>query len=336
VGRKAIRAGNNACRNDVRQKQPAPEIIRPGDFRFGRGRVKIRLANAPVSWGIMEVETWSPLLAYSTFLEELKSAGYEGTELGPYGYLPTDPLALAAELRRRVLTLTAAFVPLRLKEPGVGLARVQAIGRLLQALGARYLVLSDALWPEREAVAGRVAQNGPRLTDSDWTAVAANVRAVSELTAGLGLRCVFHHHAGTYIETPGEVARLIELTGISLCLDTGHYVYGGGDPVEAVRAFGRRVEYLHFKDVDPVRLRAAHLAGLSFLDGVRAGVFCELGTGCVLFRELFSGLEKIGYDGWAVVEQDVDAAGTPARPVARTPLDSARASREYLRHLLGG
>lgn len=297
--------------------------------------MKIRLANAPVSWGIMEVAGWSPPLAYTTFLDELKSAGYEGTELGPYGYLPTDPPALAAELKGRSLALTSAFVPLRLKEPAAGIEQARRVASLLQALDARYLVLADALWPERETVAGRVAHSGVRLTNADWQTVAANVRAISDLAARFGLRCVFHHHAGSYIETPGEVARLLELTEVGLCLDTGHYAYAGGDPVEAVRGFGSRIEYLHFKDVDPVRLRAANLAGLSFLDGVRAGVFCELGTGCVLFRELVSALEKLGYDGWAVVEQDVDAAGARGRTGVRTPLESACASREYLRAALG-
>lgn len=106
-----------------------------------------------------------------------------------------------------------------------------------------------------------------------------------------------------------------------------------------VRQFGKRVEYLHFKDVDPVRLRAAREAKLSFLDGVRAGVFCELGKGCVRFPELLAELEKINYDGWAVVEQDVDASGASAankgESRAKTPLESARASRKYLRTTLG-
>ena len=293
--------------------------------------MRIRLANAPVSWGIMEVEGWSPPLAYTTFLDELKSAGYDGTELGPYGYLPTDPKTLGAELDRRSLALTSAFVPLRLKEPGLSMDEARTVGGLLRSLGARYLVLSDALWAEREAVAGRVEQNSVRLTDAEWKSVVQNIRAVSEAAAGLGLRCVFHHHAGTYIETPAEVARLLESTDLGLCLDTGHYAYGGGDPVEAVRAFGRRVEYLHFKDVDPVRLRAANEARLGFLDGVRAGVFCELGSGCVRFPELLRSLDASGYDGWAVVEQDVDAS----QAGGRGPYESARASREYLRNKLG-
>lgn len=291
--------------------------------------MRILAANAPVSWGIMEVEGWSPELPYTRFLDELKAAGYDGTELGPHGYLPTDAGELGEHLRRRSLSFISAFVPLRLKEAGASLEPVREVARLLCALGARHVVLADAMWPEREAAAGRVEENGVRLTGEEWGVVAENINAACDTAAGFGLRTVFHHHAGTYIETPGEVERLLEQSGIGLCLDTGHYVYGGGDPVEAVQSFGKRVEYLHFKDVRPGRLREAREKRLGFLDGVRAGVFCELGKGCVRFPELLAELAKIDYDGWAVVEQDVDPRGGGEK----TPLECARASREYLRTL---
>lgn len=279
----------------------------------------------------MEVEGWSPPFPYTTFLDELQGAGYSGTELGPYGYLPTDPAVLRAELDRRSLTLTSAFVPLRLKDTQLDLAPAREVAELLQALGARYLVLADALWPEREAVAGRVQETDLRFTARDWDAAAGNLRKASELAAGFGLRCVFHHHAGTYIETPEECARLLELTDLGLCLDTGHYAYGGGDPVQAVETLGRRIEYLHFKDVSAPHLEYVRRRQLDFLDAVRHGVFCPLGDGVVRFPALLDALRRIDYDGWAVVEQDVDATDTSASP----PADSARASREYLRSQLG-
>lgn len=293
--------------------------------------MKVLPANAPVSWGIMEVEGWSPPLDYTEFLDELRKAGYQGTELGPYGYMPPDAEELGGQLKRRSLALISAFVPLQLKDIEPDLEPVEAVGRLLSDLGAHHLVLADALWPEREAVAGRVPETSVRLTDREWEIVARNTRAACEVAGELGLRCVFHHHAGTYIETPEEVSRLLAMTDVGLCLDTGHYVYGGGDPVEAVKLFGKRVGYLHFKDVDPGRLKYARERRLGFLDGVRAGVFCELGKGCVRFQELLAELDRIGYDGWAVVEQDVDPSGNSARK----PFDSAVASREYLRTSLG-
>jgi len=292
--------------------------------------MRIRVANAPVSWGIMEVEGWSPPFPHSTFLDELQGAGYTGTELGPYGYLPTDPAALRKELEGRGLTLTSAFVPLDLKDAALDLAPAREVAALLEALGARYLVLADAMWPEREAVAGRAEQDGVRLTEREWQTAADNVRAACELAAGHGLRPVFHHHAGTYIETPDECERLLERTGVGLCLDTGHYVYGGGDPVKAVEALGQRVEYLHFKDINPARLAQVRERRMGFLDGVRHGVFCPLGDGAVRFPALLDALRRIDFDGWAVVEQDIDATD----PAAPPPAQSARASREYLRSRL--
>ena len=292
--------------------------------------MRIRAANAPVSWGIMEVEGWGPSMPYTSYLEELLDAGYEGTELGPYGFMPTEARELAPQLTDRSLSLISAFVPLHLKEPGLDLTPARQVGKLLSELGASHMVIADALWPEREAVAGRAPEGGVYLEDADWRQVVSNIGTVCDVAAELNLRCVFHHHAGTYIETPDEVKRLLESTPIGLCLDTGHYVYGGGDPVDAVRTFDERVEYLHFKDVDPERLGEARRSKLGFLDGVRAGVFCELGRGCVRFTDLLRELDRIDYDGWAVVEQDVDLANAKQRP-----LECAKASRSYLRSRLG-
>lgn len=292
--------------------------------------MKIKAANAPVSWGVMEVEGWGPQMPYTAFLDELVGAGYQGSELGPYGFMATDPRELGRELRQRQVALISAFVPLRLKDERADLSPVRQAGILLQAMGAAHIVLADAMWEEREAVAGRAAESGIALSEEDWRRVRANLTEATELARRYGLRSVFHHHAGTYIETPAEVERLLELTPVGLCLDTGHYVYGGGDPVEAVRRFGRRVEYLHFKDVDTAWLDEVRKEKLGFLDGVRAGVFCELGQGCVRFRDLLAELEKIDYDGWAVVEQDIDPRSSEQRP-----LECARASRRYLTEALG-
>ncbi len=300
-------------------------------------RLELHLANAPVSWGIMEVAGWSPPIAYSRVLDEIAAAGYTGTELGPYGYLPTDAARLKEELARRSLTLTSAFVPLKLKErEGLGEVLEQAwrVGGLLAACGARFLVLADDMWPEREAVAGRAAWAGPSLTPAEWRNVAANLRRVAAACRDLGLRCVFHHEAGTYLETPAEVERLlgeVPAEDLGLCLDTGHYVYGGGDPVEALRRFGTRVEYLHFKDVRAAVLEQARADGVGFLDGVRRGVFSELGAGAIDFAAVRDELAKMGYQGWAVVEQDVDLND----PACSPPLESAQASRRHLAQVFG-
>jgi inosose dehydratase len=239
--------------------------------------------------------------------------------------MPCDPATLRAELDSRGLTLVSAFVPLRLKDRTIDLEPLRQVARLLQPLGAPFVVLSDALWPEREAVAGRVAEYRVRLSEEDWSRVRDNVRRAHEEAARFGLRCVFHHHAGSYIETPDEVAMLLEASDVGLCLDTGHYVFGGGDPVDAVRQHGCRIEYLHFKDTDPSRINGG------FLNSIRNQVFRPLGQGAVRFPELKVELARIGYDGWAVVEQDIDAKDA----AGGAALTSAKTSRQFLKEVLG-
>jgi inosose dehydratase len=290
--------------------------------------MKVHLANAPVSWGVEH--GFEPPIAFGPLLDELRRAGYDGTELGPYGYMPTAPDVLSAELERRSLRLVSAFVPIELKVPAASLDELEKVICLLGALGATHVVLADALWPERTRVAGRAAESDVRLSEREWSHVKANVERGCELVERRGLRPVLHHHVGTYIETPDEVARVLDRTPIGLCLDTGHYVYGGGDPLEAVRTFDSRIDYLHLKDVDPRMLERVRREKLDFNEGVAAGVFCPLGQGCVPFAEVFGELARSEFDGWAVVEQDVDPTGR----AGGDPLEAACCSREYLRSLL--
>src|SRR5438552_87106 len=153
----------------------------------------LRLANAPVSWGIMEVEGWSPPIPFHRVMDEIAGAGYSATELGPYGYYPTDPAKLREELARRRLTLTSAFVPLKLKDStGVQqeIQQARVVGKLLADCGAKYLVLSDHMWPERMACAGWAKDAGVALNAAEWKTVAESARAVAKAARDLGLRCV--------------------------------------------------------------------------------------------------------------------------------------------------
>lgn len=287
----------------------------------------------------MEVEGWSPPIPYQRVLDEIAGAGYQATELGPYGYLPTDPSQLRDELAKRSLELTSAFVPLKLKDSaGVDkeLAHARTVGRLLADCGARFLVLSDHMWEERMACAGWVREAGVALSPAEWKTVADNVRRITAVAGDLGLRCVFHHHVGTYVETPEEVEILlneVDSGELGLCLDTGHYYYGGGNPVDAVSRYGPRVEYLHLKDVNPRTLEGVRSERLGFLEGVRRGVFCELGAGAVDFHALQRELDVQGYNGWAVVEQDVEQDVDASNPSGPSPAASAAASRRFLSRL---
>jgi inosose dehydratase len=165
-----------------------------------------------------------------------------------------------------------------------------------------------------------------RLTNREWDRVGDNTRAACEVAERLGLRCVFHHGAGTYIETPDEISRLIEATGIGLCLDTGHYRFGGGDPVDAVRAHADRIRHVHFKDCHPDVARQARAEGWEYNFAVGKGLFCELGQGEVDFPAVLAALKEINYNGWIVIEQDV-------LPSMGTPKEAAQRNRDYLRSI---
>ena len=290
----------------------------------------IRIATAPVSWGILEIEGWAWNRTYEQVLDEMVTAGYAGTELGPYGFLPTDPQALRAAVDARNLAMLGAFVPLPLAEPSLkaqAMAEAMPAAELLAAAGAPFLILADRMDQRRMAIAGR-ATAADGLSDDAWKGAAEVVNTIAEKVRPLGLKCAFHHHGGTFVETPDELDKLLSLTDpalVGVCLDTGHYLYGGGDPAAFARAHAGRIWHLHLKDVRGSVLERARREKLGYLDAVRAGIFCPLGEGVVPVVETMRILDAAGFDGWAVFEQDIDPAQQDARPA-----ETARQSRRFL------
>ena len=299
---------------------------------------KLRVGNAPCSWGTLEFEeAKGEQIGFDRMLDELAETGYTGTELGDWGYMPTDPAALAAELKKRGLVMLGAFVPVDLKhqachEPGITNAVKTA--RLLAAVATDpkpYLVLADnnGSDPVRTRNAGRVTPD-MGLSAGEWKVYAEGANRVARAVRDeTGLRTVFHHHCAGYVETPAEIARLLELTDpelLGLVFDTGHYAYGSGGAsvTEALERFKHRVWYIHFKDCQPDVARQARAAGWDYFEALRHGVFCELGKGSVDFPAVLRWLKAAGYDGYTLVEQDV-------LPGMGAPKESARRNREYLR-----
>jgi len=284
----------------------------------------------------MEVAGWGEQVPYGIVLDEIAEAGYAGTELGPYGYFPTEPNELAAELSARGLQLVASFVPIPLahsQRHDAGYQEAMKVAQLLAQTGAPLIVLADEMSEARMAVSGRVDELRDGMNEQQWDGAAQILGRISEECSELGLSAVFHHHAGTFVETPNEVERLCESTDpdlLGLCLDTGHYFFGGGNPVEAVRLYGDRIRHLHLKDVQLPILEAARRDGLGFLEAVRRGVFCELGEGAVDLNTVIQEMSTGGYSDWAIVEQDVDT-----RSASVKPLESAVRSRQYLRSVIG-
>ncbi|MEI7643560.1 MAG: TIM barrel protein [Chloroflexales bacterium] len=303
----------------------------------------IYVGNAPCSWGTLEFAGLEgERISYPRMLDELGATGYTGTELGDWGYLPTTPAVLRAELAGRGLSLTGAFVPVALRDHAAhapGVESALRVARLLAAAseGAEtrpFLVLADRNGDDRvrTAWAGRVRPDQSFGLD-EWRIFARGAEAVARAVRDeTGLRTVFHHHCAGFVETPAEIAALLDLTDpalLGLVFDTGHYVYGAGATdgaaaLEGLERFAERVWYVHFKDCDPQVAAQARAGGIDYFTAIRRGLFCELGRGCVDFAAVTGWLRGHDYHGYITVEQDV-------LPGMGAPVESARRNRAYLR-----
>ncbi|MDW3212189.1 MAG: TIM barrel protein [Reichenbachiella sp.] len=294
----------------------------------------IKIANAPCSWGILEFGLEGKTSPYTQVLDEIRETGYEGTELGDWGFLPTQPYKLFQDLSERNLDLLGAFVPVNLRNAD---SHVAGISYALKIAGLMYyagyenarIVLAD----DNGTVDARV-KNAGRITPTmglnykEWKVFAEGANQIAyAVKEAFGFETVFHHHCAGFVETPEEVEMLIEHTDenlVGLCLDTGHYHFGGGDPIDALKKYKDRIWHVHFKDFDPVVAEQARINKWDYFTSVKHGIFCELGKGAVDFKGVLAELEKQNYTGWAVVEQDV-------LPGMGDPKFCARANRDYLK-----
>jgi inosose dehydratase len=292
--------------------------------------MEIKIGSAPDSWGV-----WFPSdpqqTPWSRFLDEIAAAGYEWTELGPYGYLPTDLPTLRAELDKRGLKVAATFAMGNLEEPErwPTLERqVLGAGELLAALGAKYLVLIDDSYTD--LFTGKLLAPR-RLSDDGWQRLVATTQRVADLAhSRFGLTVVFHPHAETHVEYEDQIEALLAQTdpaNVALCLDTGHHAYRGGDPVAFMRRHHSRIPYLHIKSVDREVQKRVEAESIPFAIAVKGDMFVEPSKGAVDFLAFRDVLREINFSGWAIVEQDMYPA-----PFDK-PLPIARRTRAYLREI---
>lgn len=287
----------------------------------------IKIANAPCSWGALEFELEGKSLGYQQVLSEMVDTGYEGTELGDWGFMPSKPNELKQVLAEKKLQLLGAFVPVALAkeeahDAGIELA-LKTAGLMYDAgYKNAFIVLADenGSIEERTQNAGRILPE-MGLSDSQWKIFAAGAEKVaSAVKEKFNMRTVFHHHCGGYVETPAEIDKLMSLTNpslLGLCLDMGHYAFGGGNPVEAMLKYYSRIWHVHFKDFDPIVGQKAAQNNFNYFKSVEEGVFCELGKGNVDFQAIVEILTENAYDGWIVVEQDVlPGMGSPKKCAA--------------------
>ena len=284
-----------------------------------------KIAGAPISWGVCEVPGWGYQLGPDRVLTEMREVGLTATELGPEGFLPSQPQAMAQVLDHHGLQAVGGFTPLLLHladhDP------VPEVARLLdnyEASGAGVLVLS--------AVTGLEGYDTRPILDEDgWRVLLANLDRLSELAASRGVRAVLHPHVGTMVENGAEVQRVLEGSEVDLCLDTGHLLIGGTDPAELARQAPERIAHVHFKDVDARLARRVQDGQLTYTQGVRDGMYRPLGSGDVDVPAIVGSLRGRGYGGWYVLEQDTILTEEPR---GEGPVADVWASADYLRSVL--
>jgi inosose dehydratase len=296
----------------------------------------MRIANAPCSWGVLEFDLKGEAIHYPQVLDEMQETGYLGTELGDWGFMPTDSTQLRKELQARKLSLLGAFVAVALADSEAHPDGEMAALRTAQLLTdvaetVPFVILADdnGTVDSRTKYAGRI-QPKHGLNLDEWKVFADGVNRIAQTVKNqTQLRTVFHPHSAGYVETPDEIDTLMRLTDptlVGLCFDTGHYAFGGGDAVEGLKQHAARIWHVHFKDCNPNVAKQSQAQGWNYFKSMEKGIFCELGRGAVDFPAVIAELQQRGYDGWIVVEQDV-------LPGMGSPKESAHRNREYLRSI---
>ncbi len=284
-----------------------------------------RIAGAPITWGVDGSPGWGYLMDADRVLREMAEIGLRATELGPDGYLPADPDELRKKLDGYDLDLIGGFVPAVLYRSDVEkeqLAYVERASRTLAGCGSHVLVLGpDSHHPGYDT--------SVEMTEDEWATFLKNLDSVIGITAEHGLTTALHQHWGMAIERPHHVERLLNDSEVEFCLDTGHLYLGGADPVEVARAAQGRVSHVHLKDVDAGMAEQVRNGELAFRRAVIDGIFKPLGKGAVDIAGFVSELERSGYPGWYVLEQDSVLDGDP--PEGKGPISDAWTSLEYLR-----
>jgi inosose dehydratase len=283
----------------------------------------LRLAGAPISWGVCEVPGWGYQLPVDRVLAEMRAVGLTATEFGPDGYLPPHP-ARADLLGRHGLSAAGGFVPVVLHDPAVD--PVAAVDRALDGFGPpgeAVLVLA--------AATGRDGYEGRSALDADgWSLLLANLTRSAAHAAERGFAATVHPHVGTMVEGEEEVQRVIDGCDVALCLDTGHLLVGGTDPADLAKRAAARVGHVHLKDVRQEVARNVTDGAISYTDGVRTGLYQPLGEGDVDLAGVVGALAASGYDGWYVLEQDTILREAPA---GEGPVAQVRQSLAFLRSL---
>jgi inosose dehydratase len=281
----------------------------------------LKIAGAPISWGVCEVPGWGHQLTPQRVLAEMREVGLAATELGPEGFLPSQPSELTALLDSYGLSCVGVFAPVVLHDAGHDpVSDIAAPLDALVACGANVLVLAAATGTDGY-------DSRPVLDDGQWATLLSNLDRLAATAAARGVLAVLHPHVGTMVETRDDVGRVLHGSQIKLCLDTGHLLIGGTDPLQLAREVPGRVAHVHLKDVDAALAARVQAGELTYTEAVRDGMYTPLGRGDVDIAGIVTALRDNGFDGWFVMEQDTILDG---EPVDGGPVRDVAASVAYL------
>ncbi|WP_348733336.1 sugar phosphate isomerase/epimerase [uncultured Mycolicibacterium sp.] len=281
----------------------------------------MKIAGAPINWGVCEVPGWGHQLTAERVLTEMRDVGLAATETGPQGFLPGDPAALTALLQSYDLRCVGSFLPVLLHDPAHDpVPETTAPLDSLIATGAEVLVLAAATGAEGY-------DSRPTLDEQQWATLLANLDRVAAVAAERGILAVLHPHVGTMVENRADVQRVLDGSTVQLCLDTGHLLIGGTDPLQLAREVPGRIAHTHLKDVDAGLAARVQAGDISYTEAVRAGIYTPLGTSDVDIAGIVKALLDDGFDGWFVMEQDTILDD---EPTGEGPVRDVRASVAYL------
>lgn len=283
-----------------------------------------QIAGAPITWGVCEVPGWGLQMTPGRVLSEMATLGITASELGPDGFLPRDPVRLRALLSEHGMSLVAGFVPAVLHDPGRWATEGSEVARQIANLAAGFasiVVLAASTGDEGY-------EGSAHLTDDQWSHLVSAISDVEGMAAEHNMTVAFHPHYGTVIERPREIKRLLDTSPVGLCLDSGHIMVGGGDPVAIAESAVDRIVHVHLKDVNGALAAGVRNGELGYHEAVIAGMYPILGSGDVDIPSIIRALDRAGYQGWYVLEQDTALAEEPGE--GEGPFVAAAASFAYL------
>lgn len=282
----------------------------------------MKIAGAPISWGVCEVPDWGYQMAPERVLAEMVHIGLSATEFGPQGWLPEDAVERAAMVRDAGLRPVGSFFLAVMHDPAVDpLPQVERELRAFELAGGEFLVLAADS-------GGDGYDDRPVLDDVGWRTLFTNLSRIRDVCAASGVTACLHPHWGTMVQNVDEVERVLDNSSVGLCLDTGHLACGGADVVDVVRKYANRVDIVHAKDVRKDLTDQLLPGDITWSKGIRSGMFTPIGQGDIDFAAIVGLLDAAGFDGYWVLEQDIMLEEDP--PAGGGPIDNARASLEAL------